>query len=50
MARKNATRSSQRAKLNIDTSEVKISKSKIHGNIHIVVYNQKKADISILKY
>lgn len=31
-------------------SMFKISKSKIHGNIHIVVYNQKKADISILKY
>lgn len=31
-------------------SMFKINKSKIHGNIHIVVYNQKKADISILKY
>lgn len=31
-------------------SILKINKSKIHGNIHIVVYNQKKADVSILKY
>ena len=28
----------------------KINKSKIHGNIHLVVYDQKKSDISILKY
>lgn len=28
----------------------KINKSRIHGKIHIVVYNTKKADIPILKY
>lgn len=31
-------------------SMFKINKPKIHGNIHLVVYDQKKADISILKY
>ena len=31
-------------------SMFKLNRAKIHGNIHIVVYNQKKSDISILKY
>jgi len=31
-------------------STFKINRLKIHGNIHIIVYNQKKADVPILKY
>ncbi len=31
-------------------STFKINKLKIHGNIHIIVYDQKKADVPILKY
>ena len=31
-------------------SMFKINKPKIHGTIHLVVYEQKKSDISILKY
>lgn len=31
-------------------SAFKINKLNIHGNIHIVVYDQKKADVPILKY
>ena len=36
--------------LNFLISTFKLNKQKIHGKIHIVVYNQKKANISILKY
>ena len=31
-------------------SAFKINKPKIHGNVHIVVFNKKKADVSILKH
>lgn len=31
-------------------SMFKLNRSKIHGNIHIVVYDQKKSDVPILKY